>query len=217
MLLVCGIGNAKDNEVMAYITPGSSTAYNGYCSFSGIYTRHLTDKLDVYGGLSFSTKRKHFFSSIAAHAKYRFHLYKSRNLYVMTGVNYTDYGEFHLNEYVWRIAAKFESTYFDFELGNCLFAYTSYGSHKTEAFTPSINMVLRFRKLTAPWTVGVFLRNFDDFYYDNYNVNWGINGRMTINPKLTLMGELAVRPAGTMSQLATKYDAYLKLGAIYKW
>jgi hypothetical protein len=205
------------NEVKTYITPGGSTVYGNNIGFSGLYTRHLTDRIDVSGGIYFSTKRKIFFSSLNIFGSYRFPLSKSINLYANAKINWTDYSEFHLNEYVYRMAVKFESNYIDLELGNCVFNYTSYGEHQTEAYNPSFAFNVRFNKLTSPFYVGLFIRNYDDFYFDNYNVIWGLNSYYRLNKRISLLGELNIQPAGNMSQLATKYAYYFKLGGIYKW
>lgn len=208
---------SKANEVKAYMTPGNSIVYNANIGFAGLYTRHLTDRVDVTGGIYFSTKRKFFFSSLNVAGSYRLPLTKSMNLYGMAKLNFTNYSEFHLKEYVYRLAVKFESNYFDLELGNSIFNYRSYGEHLTEAYNPSFGLNLRFKKLSSSWYAGVFLRNFDDFYFENFNVIWGCNGYYKLNDKISFLGELDIQPAGNMSQLATKYAYYFKLGGIYKW
>ena len=30
-------------------------------------------------------------------------------------------------------------------------------------------------RATDPWNIGLFFRNYDDFYYENWNINWGLN------------------------------------------
>jgi hypothetical protein len=60
-LSLSGIYAQDKNEAMLYINPGGSTVYGGNCGISGIYTYHLTDRIDVNGGIYFSSKRKNFF------------------------------------------------------------------------------------------------------------------------------------------------------------
>ena len=209
--------HAQKNEAMLYINPGGSTIYGSNCGISGLYTRHITDRIDVTGGIYFTSKRKNFFSSLNVEGSYRLPLNKTMNLYAKGKINWTDYSEFHLNEFVYRLVAKFESNYVDLELGNCVVAYTSYGEHQTEGYNPAFGLNLRFRKLTANWYAGLFVRNYDDFYFENFNVIWGPNGLYKINKKLAVFGEFDIQPAGNLSQLATKYAYYFKIGATYKW
>jgi hypothetical protein len=67
------------------------------------------------------------------------------------------------------------------------------------------------------WNIGLFFRNYDDFYYENWNINWGARWNANITSRMRLFGELNIRPAGSMSQLATKYETSMKIGMKYVW
>ena len=65
--------------------------------------------------------------------------------------------------------------------------------------------------------MGLFFRNYDDYYYENWNINWGIRWYAKVKDQWHLFGEFNIRPAGSMSQLASKYEGSVKVGLKYKW
>ena len=70
---------------------------------------------------------------------------------------------------------------------------------------------------TLPVTIGLFFRNYDEFYYENWNINWGLRFYAGLKKNYNLFGELNIRPAGSMSQLASKYESTLRIGVRKRW
>ena len=68
-----------------------------------------------------------------------------------------------------------------------------------------------------PWNIGLFFRNYDEFYYENWNINWGLQFYAKLREQMMLFGEFTVRPAGSISQLASKYETTGRLGIKYVW
>ena len=68
-----------------------------------------------------------------------------------------------------------------------------------------------------PWNIGLFLRNYDDYFYDGWNINWGLNFYSPLYRDMQLFGEFNIRPAGSLNQLATRYEYSGKLGIKYVW
>ena len=56
-----------------------------------------------------------------------------------------------------------------------------------------------------------------DGEYENWNIDWGLRGYGRINDQWHLFGEFNIRPAGSMSQLASKYEFSQKFGLKYVW
>ncbi len=76
---------------------------------------------------------------------------------------------------------------------------------------------VNIRPRESRWNLGLFFRNYDNYYFDNWNINWGVRGYYNINDRFKLYGEFDVRPAGSMSQLATRYEGSQKFGVKYVW
>jgi hypothetical protein len=91
------------------------------------------------------------------------------------------------------------------------------GDHYTEPLTLTFGAHASLRPRTHRWNVGLLFRNYDDFYYENWNINWGLDFYYKIKPSWKLFGEFNIRPAGSMSQLASKYETTGKVGLIYRW
>jgi hypothetical protein len=91
------------------------------------------------------------------------------------------------------------------------------GDHYTEPITLTFGAHATLRPRTNCWNVGLLFRNYDDFYYENWNINWGLDFYYRFNSKWKMFGEFNIRPAGSMSQLASKYETTGKVGVIYRW
>lgn len=123
-----------------------------------------------------------------------------------------------MNEYLFRLAVHAQSEHFDILFGNSFLGYSSYGSSVFEPITWSVGFGANVMKRSSPWNVGIFLKNYDYFIYENWNINFGVRGYYElIADKVRLTGELIVRPAGNINQLAQRYDTGLKIGAQFKW
>ena len=95
--------------------------------------------------------------------------------------------------------------------------YNRYNLWNTKPLTFTFGFGVNIRPRTNPWNIGLFFRNYDDFYYENWNINWGLNFYATLTKRMQLFGEFNIRPAGSMSQLASKYETSGKLGLKYVW
>lgn len=54
-------------------------------------------------------------------------------------------------------------------------------------------------------------------YMKNFNLFFGVAGWYDILKNWSLVAELDIRPAGSLNQLAVRYESYVKLGVKYKW
>ncbi|WP_459187234.1 hypothetical protein ACGE0T_13960 [Parabacteroides sp. APC149_11_2_Y6] len=206
----------QTNEVKAYFQVGDNALHGIYGGFSGFYTRNFSDRLSLTGGLNLSTKNPQAFGGLYADGTYRFSVYKF-NVYISNRLVYNYYGLSKMNELLYRIAGTWESRYFNLTLGNSFLGYFSKGSGNFEPVTLSVAMGLHLRPRENWWNVGLFIRNFDDFIYENYNIMYGVDGRIDVAKHWRILAEFTARPAGSMNQLAMKYETFFKLGARYKW
>ena len=134
---------------------------------------------------------------------------------------YNYYHKFGFHEMAYNISATWESAYVDIRLGETLVHYHSHvwgiGWGYTETPLLTFGFGANIRHRDNPWNVGLFFRNYDDFYYENWNINWGIRWYARIKQRWNLFGEFNIRPAGSLSQLASKYEGSVKVGLKYKW
>jgi hypothetical protein len=112
-----------------------------------------------------------------------------------------------------------EMPYFYLRVGESLIHYKVNTLGYTEPLTFTFGFGVNIRPRWYNWNLGLFFRNHDDFYYENWNINWGLHfytpAPFIKNTKL--FGEFNIRPAGSMSQLASKYETSGKLGLKYVW
>jgi hypothetical protein len=133
---------------------------------------------------------------------------------------YNRYHKWHTNETAFNLSVTWETPYFNLRVGESLITYHLLHACYTEPLTLTFGTGVSIRPRWNPWNIGLFFRNYDDFYYENWNINWGLNfyAPLTIVHKdMQLFGEFNVRPAGSMSQLASKYETSGKLGIKYVW
>lgn len=206
----------QKNEVKTYLQFGHNTVHGFYGGMAGFYTRNFTDRLRLTGGLNLSTKNPQAFGGVSADVSYRFPVRKF-NLYLSNRVVYNYYGVSEMSEMLNRISATWESRYFQLTLGNSFLGYFSHGSGAFEPVTLTLGMALHIRPSESWWNVGAFIRNYDDFIYENYNIMYGLDGRIDVAENWRLFSEFTARPAGNLNQLTIKYETFLKIGARYIW
>ena len=202
------------NEASASLTTGDNII-TGHCVGNTIHYKHyFNDHWSVDGGANLQyTKQLYGFK-----AKGEYHL-KIRSFHMFASAEYmfNHYHKYNTNENVGNASVRFERGYWDITLGGSFIGYNMMGDHYTEPITLTFGAHATLRPRTNKWNVGLLFRNYDDFYYENWNINWGLDLYYRIKPNMKLFGEFNVRPAGSMSQLASKYETTGKIGVIYRW
>lgn len=210
------------NVVDGYMLGGFNVVTGWFIGEAGTYTRHLTDRWSVSAG-----EQVQFFKqlySVDVMGTYRLPLGKT-NLYFDGRLLFNRYDRWNMNEPIVNLSAYWETAYVDLRLGESLVSYhkkgvrNKYLEHTDASYTEPLVMTfglgVNIRPRSNPWNLGLFFRNYDHFYYENWNINWGIRFHVTLRPQMTLFGEFDVRPSGSMSQLATRYETSLKVGLHY--
>lgn len=215
VLLLPFMASAQKNMVWGYGQYGTNTVYDTYGGVDLFYTRAINSHVDVTGGLDLMSK-KGGFGGVLAEVRYRIPV-KGINVFVSGRGVYNYYGHSRMNEYLFRIALHAQSQYFDVVFGNSFLGYSSFGSSVFEPITWSVGFAANIKKRSSKWNFGAFIRNYDYFIYENWNINFGFRGWYDISDQLRLTGEFMTRPAGSMNQLAMKYDTSIKIGVNYKW
>ena len=178
------------------------------------YTHHLNDRWSVGGG-----EQIHFFKqlySLDAKGSYRLPAGKT-DFYFIAHALLNCYNLWNTNEIIFNVSALWESKHVDIRLGLSYIHYRMKQSSYTEPPTLIVGVGVNLRPRTSPWNIGLFIRTYDTYYYENWNVNWGIRFYARLQEDLRLFGEFNVRPAGNMSQLANRYETSLKIGLKYVW
>lgn len=202
------------NEVAGYVDGGSNITTGGFGGLAVSYTRHLTSRWHVRGDAQFQFGKQLF--SIDAQAGYTLPL-KYGYISFDAKAMYSRYHRWGFNETVMNLAATWESPYVDIRLGGSYIHFQHTRDGYSEPITLTFGIGANVRKRSNPWNLGIFFRNYDEFYYENWNINWGLRFYAPLPLGMRLFGELNVRPAGSISQLASKYETSLKLGLKYKW
>ena len=212
--------NEHKNEISGYVMVGNNVITDVFGGLSVSYQRHLTPRWHVGGDAQFQFNKQLF--SVDLQGGYRLPV-KYGNIYFDGKLLYNRYQKWGFNEYIANISATWESAYVDIRIGESYIRYTTTNNYAnlsygvTEPLTLTFGIGANIRHRRNPWNVGLFFRNYDDFYYENWNINWGIRWYARIKEQWNLFGEFNIRPAGSMSQLATKYEGSVKLGLKYKW
>ena len=203
-----------NNEVSLSVTTGKNII-TGPCIGNTVHYKHyFNNHWSVDGGLNAQyTKQLYGFK---AKGEYHFKV-KSFHMFASAELLYNRYFKFKTNEIDGNISIRFERGYWDITLGESLINYTIGRSGYTELPTLTFGAHATLRHRTNPWNVGLLFRNYDDFYYENWNINWGVDYYYRFNPQWKMFGEFNIRPAGSMSQLASKYETTFKVGLIYRW
>ena len=178
------------------------------------YKYYFNDHWSIDGGANLQyTKQTYGFK---AKGEYHFQV-KSFHMFASAEYMFNHYHRFNTQENVGNMSLRFERSYWDITLGGSFIGYNMMGDHYTEPLTLTFGAHATLRPRTNRWNLGVLFRNYDDFYYENWNINWGLDFYYKIKPQWKLFGEFDIRPAGSMSQLASKYETIGKVGLIYRW
>lgn len=210
------LATVHKNEVMGYFQFGKNILNSYYGGFTGFYKRNFGKRVEVIGGLNLSTKNPNGFGGVSGEVLYRIPI-GNANLKFTNKAMYNYYGQSEMNEFVDRIAAIWQTRYVELIFGNSFLTYWSLGSSVFEPVTLTIGMSANLKPIENPWNVSMFIRNYDDFFVENFNINFGIKGYYDLLPQWRTFAELMVRPAGSMNQLAVKYETAFKFGVKYKW
>ena len=202
------------NEVTGYLQAGNNIVTGKFIGPAVIYSHHFTDRWSAEGGLNVPFGKGKV--GVSAKGVYRLPI-SWMNLYFSGKFLYNRYTDFKTNEYNGNISATFESPYFDLTVGETWIHYSLMGASYTEPLTLAFGTGVNIRPRWNSWNIGLFFRNYDDFYFENWNINWGIRWMANLRKPFKLYGELNIRPAGSTSQLASKYETSLKVGLKYVW
>ena len=206
------------NELSGYVMGGNNVVAGRFGGLEASYTRHLTSRWHVGGDAQMQFGKQLF--SIDIQGGYRLPV-KYGNISFDGKIMYNYYHKYGFHEMAYNLSATWESAYVDFRIGESLVHYhkrdviMGWGYTEPPLFTFGFGANIRHRN--NPWNIGLFFRNYDDFYYENWNINWGIRWYAKVKERWNLFGEFNIRPAGSMSQLASKYEGSVKLGLKYKW
>lgn len=217
-----GYDGEHRNVVDGYMLGGFNVVTGWFIGEAGTYTRHLTDRWSVSAGEQVQLFKQLY--SVDVMGTYRLPIGKT-NLYFDGRVLFNRYDRWNVNEPIVNLSAYWETDYVDLRLGESLVSYHKMGvrdkylDHTDASYTEPLVMTfgigVNIRPRSNPWNLGLFFRNYDHFYYENWNINWGVRFHATLNPQMKLFGEFDVRPAGSISQLATRYETSLKAGLHY--
>ena len=212
----CGQNNPLDscyNEATGFLTAGGNSVSGGFFmgpSFG--YKRYFGHwYVGGAGELSFGKQKYGFY------AKGGYWLHGSRwfDFYFEGKAMYNRYSKFNTNEFVATLLATWEGKHFSVHVGTSLISFSMLNSKCTETPVLTFGISGSVMPRTNSWNLGLFFRNYDEFYYENWNINWGVDFYASLAKRLKLYGELNIRPAGSLSQLATRYEMSLKAGVRY--
>ena len=202
------------NEASASLTTGRNIITNASVGTTFHYKYYFNNHWSVDAGVNTQFSKQLY--GIKARGEYHFQL-KAFHIFASAEALYNYYNRYRTSEIDGNISLRIERGYWDITLGESLISYTIEGSGYTEPPTLTFGAHATLRPRTNNWNVGLLFRNFDDFYYENWNINWGLDFYYKFNPTWKLFGEFNIRPAGSMSQLASKYETTGKIGVIYRW
>ena len=206
------------NELSGYVMGGKNFVAGNFGGLEASYTRHFTPRWHVGGDAQMQFGKQLF--SIDVQGGYRLPV-KYGNINFDGKIMYNHYHKYGSHEMAFNLSATWESAYVDFRIGESIVHYHKrsrvMGWGYTEPPLLTFGFGANIRHRNNPWNVGFFFRNYDDFYYENWNINWGFRWYAKLDEQFRLFGELNIRPAGSMSQLASKYESSVKIGLKYKW
>lgn len=212
------------NEIHGFLAYGNNVVSGRFFTESARYTRHLTDRWSISGSQQIQFFKQQY--SVDVMGTFRIPIRRS-NLYLDARILYNRWNQWHTNEFIFNISASYEWRYADIRWGWSLIQYNYHGmkaeyrSFSTNLYTEPLVMTLGIGVNIRPrenwWNLGFFIRNYDAYYYENWNINWGLRGYARLTDTMRLYGEFNIRPAGSLSQLATRYETSLKVGLKYVW
>lgn len=207
------------NEISGYVIGGDNVVSDEFGGIAASYTRHLTPRWHVGGDAQIQFYKQLY--SLDVTGGYRLPV-KYGSIYFDGKFMINRYNRWQTNETAFNISATWESAYVDIRLGESLIhfrTHSRWGDNygHTEPLTLTFGIGANIRHRNNPWNIGLYFRNYDDFYYENWNINWGIRWYAKVKDQWNLFGDFNVRPAGSISQLASRYEGSLKIGLKYKW
>ncbi len=213
------------NEISGYLAGGYNVISGWFVGEAGTYTRHFTERWSLSAGEQVQVLKWLFSADVMG--TYRLPLRHS-NLYFDARLVNNVYTQWDQYEILANASAYWEATHFDLRLGMSYIHYYKYKIKEeyqwftdagyTEPPTITFGVGVNLMPRTSAWNLGLFIRNYDQFYYENWNINWGLRFHNIIpHTGMKLFGEFNIRPAGSLSQLATRYETSLKLGLKYAW
>ena len=202
------------NEVSATLVTGRNIITNATIGTKFHYKHYFDKHWSIDAGLNTHFSKQLY--GIKAHGEYHFRV-KAFHMFASAEALYNRYNRYSTNEFDANVSLRIERGYWDITLGESIINYSIHESGYTEPHTLTFGAHATLRPRTNHWNVGLLFRNYDDFYYENWNINWGLDFYYKFNPTWKLFGEFNIRPAGSMSQLASKYETTGKIGVIYKW
>ena len=202
------------NEASVSLVTGKNIITSASIGTTFHYKHYFNNHWSVDGGLNTQFSKQLY--GIKARGEYHFQV-MAFHMFASAEALYNRYHKYNTNEIDGNISLRIERGYWDITLGETLINYTIGESGYTEPPTLTFGAHATLRPRSHHWNVGLLFRNYDDFYYENWNINWGLDFYYKFNPTWKLFGEFNVRPAGSMSQLASKYETTGKIGVIYRW
>ncbi len=203
-----------NNEISGYTMFGSNVVSGGFGGLEVSYKRHLTDRWHVGGDAQAQFGKQLY--SVDVQGGYRLPV-SWMDFYFDGKLMYNRYQRWDTNETIANLSVTWETPYFMLRVGESYIHYHLLHFGTTEPLTFTFGTAVNIRPRWNSWNIGLFFRNYDDFYYENWNINWGLDFYVTIMKDMQLFGQFNVRPAGSMSQLASKYETSGKLGIKYVW
>ena len=226
LLLIAAVGNAQvyngvhkydgkhRNEVSTYMMGGHNVVVGYYGGLEMSYKRHLTSRWHVGADVQAQFGKQLYGGDV--YGTYRLPIGWS-DFYFKGTVLTNRYHRWDTNELIANLSLTWEMPYFYVRVGESWIHFHTERFGYTEPLTFTFGTGVNIRPRWNSWNIGLFFRNYDDFYFENWNINWGLNFYADIARKTQLFGEFNIRPAGSMSQLASKYETSGKLGIKYLW
>jgi len=207
------------NEISVNLLGGQNVVTGWFVGEVATWTRHLTPRWSVSAGEQVQLFKQLY--SLEVMGTYRLPIGKT-NLYFDGRFVFNRYDRWNVNEPIVNLSISWETSYLDLRIGESLVRYhkqevkEEYRDYTDTGYTEPLVMTfglgINLRPRSNPWNLGLFFRNYDQFYYENWNINWGVRFHASIRPQTKLFGEFNIRPAGSLSQLATRYETSFKLG-----
>lgn len=202
------------NELSAYLMGGNNVMSAAFGGLEASYLRHFNNRWHAGADVQLQMGKQLYSADIQG--GYRLPAGWS-NFYFDGKAMYNRYQRWNANEVVGNLSVTWEMPYFFVRVGESYIHYQMGDFGYTEPPTLTFGTAVNIRPRWQKWNIGLFFRNYDDFYYENWNINWGLNFYTALQSDLQLFGEFNIRPAGSMSQLASKYETSGKLGLKYVW
>lgn len=202
------------NEISGYLSAGYNTINGFMMGPAAEYKRHLSPRWNVAGAAEYQFGKKKF--GIYANGAYRLPVWRF-NFYFSGKMMYNRYHRSATDEWCYNLSVRWEGSHFAVTLGETLINYRMLGSSYTEPLTFTFGAELNVMPRRNSWNIGLFFRNYDDFYYENWNINWGVSFMANLPRRMQLFGQFNIRPAGSLNQLASRYETSGKLGLKYVW